>query len=347
MSEGHTIHALAARLRPVLLQRTVEVSSPRGPWDLVSARLQGLRVTCVEAWGKNLLIGLSADPVAAGGGEADEGGTHHGKADGGKAEGGKAEPVPADPNRGTTRYLHVHLGMHGTVRTVPGSPLGTRTPLNTPPGTGARATGAASSRDRSAGRPWREPGQGAPADLRIDTGEHAVQVWRPRTCEVLSSLGRHALIEHLGPDPLRPDADPERGWLRLHASCDPIGVAVLDQRVIAGIGNVYRAELLWRQRLDPFQPAGSVRRDAFDALWRDAQEIMPLGVATNSIVSRDEEIRRLRAALAAGLSVRGFRPTHEAYRRAGQPCSRCGDLIAQVNQGSRRLYYCPTCQTTR
>ncbi len=303
MSEGHTIHALAARLRPVLLLRTVEVSSPRGRWDLLSARLRGGRVTDVEAWGKNLLIGF--DPVDA--------------------------PAQPEAGRETQRYLHLHLGMHGTIRTQPSSP-------DAP---GARPAA------RPAARPWREPAQGAPADLRIDTGEHAVLVWRPRTCEVLARLGRHALLEHLGPDPLRPDADVERGWQRLHASADPLGVAVLDQRMIAGIGNVYRAELLWRQRLDPFQPASSLSREAFEALWRDAQEIMPLGVATGSIASRDEDLRRLRAALAAGLAVRGFRPTHEAYRRAGQPCSRCGHLIAQVDQGSRRLYYCRTCQTTR
>ena len=95
---------------------------------------------------------------------------------------------------------------------------------------------------------------------------------RTRTCgvpriELLTPEQRVALVERLGPDPLRPDADPDLAWHRIRRSRAPIAGLLMDQSVIAGIGNVYRAELLYRHRIDPFRPGTSVRVGRWQAMW--------------------------------------------------------------------------------
>ena len=90
-------------------------------------------------------------------------------------------------------------------------------------------------------------------------------------------------MERLGPDPLRADADPGRAWRRIQRSDRAIGDLIMDQEVLAGVGNVYRAEVLFRHRIDPLRPGRSLRRSQWQAVWDDLVELLAEGVRTGRI----------------------------------------------------------------
>ena len=105
----------------------------------------------------------------------------------------------------------------------------------------------------------------------------------PTRCEVVSGSDIRQILERLGPDPLDPEADPGRAWERIRRSGRAIGALLMDQKVLAGVGNVYRAEVLFRAGLDPFTPGDRVGRDRFDAIWEDLVTMMAVGVDTGAI----------------------------------------------------------------
>ncbi len=156
-------------------------------------------------------------------------------------------------------------------------------------------------------------------------------------CELITSTDRRVLLARLGPDPLRRDADPERAWRRLSRSRAPLGQLLMDQSVVAGIGNVYRAELLYRHRADPYVPGGSVRHDAWLDMWTDLVALMRGGVRTGRIITTRPEDR------PGSRRVRR-EDGHYVYRRTGEPCRVCGTPIATAVMAGRNLFWCPVCQ---
>ena len=141
-------------------------------------------------------------------------------------------------------------------------------------------------------------------------------------CNLVSREKRDAVVGALGPDPLRPDADPERAWRRIHRSDRALGDLLMDQKVLAGVGNVYRAEVLFRHRLDPLRPGRSLRRGRWDEVWADLVELLAEGVRTGRI----DTVRPEHTPEAMGRQPR--RDDHGGevyvYRRNGQPCLVCG-----------------------
>src|SRR5699024_8137463 len=99
--------------------------------------------------------------------------------------------------------------------------------------------------------------------LRFDGGETVVDLSGATASELLTRAAADTLLARLGPDPLRRDADPERAWAAIARRRIGIGAAILDQRVIAGIGNVYRAEILFACGIDPLTPAREISREDF------------------------------------------------------------------------------------
>ncbi len=91
------------------------------------------------------------------------------------------------------------------------------------------------------------------------------------------------MVDRLGPDPLREDADWTVAWARVARSRKPIGALLMDQGVLAGVGNVYRAEVLYRHRMDPHRPGNTLRRGQFEAIWHDLVALMHDGVRTGRI----------------------------------------------------------------
>lgn len=178
--------------------------------------------------------------------------------------------------------------------------------------------------------------------LRMVNDTHHAELRGPAVCELLDDEGMRASIARIGPDPIRRDADPERAWAKVQRSRQPIGALLMDQGVFAGVGNIYRAEVLFRHEVSPFRPSTAVARAEFDAMWADLEVLMRQGVRRRRIDTvRDEHLPK-----AMGRAPRVDRHGGEVYvyRRAGQTCWVCGDEVAADVMQGRNLYWCPTCQ---
>lgn len=127
-----------------------------------------------------------------------------------------------------------------------------------------------------------QPPQGQ-VRMRLVGLTHWTDLRGPAACELLTGTEVDAVRARLGPDPLRRDADPNRAWARISRSRAPLATLLMDQAVVSGIGNVYRAELLFRHRLDPLQPGYELREDQWSALWSDLVELMQDGVRRGRI----------------------------------------------------------------
>lgn len=220
------------------------------------------------------------------------------------------------------RFVHVHLGLYGTFevhRDVPAvpAPVGqVRWRL---------VTGGVVGDDGGSAYSY--------ADLRGATA-----------CELLTRAERDAIVARSGPDPLRPDADPERAWERIRRSRAPIAGLLMDQTVLAGVGNVYRAELLFRHRIDPYRPGGSLRPRQWRAMWDDLAVLMGEGVRSGRI----DTVRPEHTPEAMGRPPR--RDDHGGevyvYRRNGLPCHVCGRAVRTAELQGRNLFWCAKCQRT-
>ena len=164
-----------------------------------------------------------------------------------------------------------------------------------------------------------------------------VELRGPTDCTVWTTAQWDALRERLGPDPLDGDA-PEKAYERIAKSKKAIGQLLMEQEVIAGIGNIYRAELLFRARVSPFRPGNEVPEQVLYGLWKDALELMPRAMVDRRIVTTRAKDRPHPRGKAQRDEV------HYVYRRHGQPCFVCGTSIRRVDMVGRTLYWCPTCQ---
>ena len=161
-------------------------------------------------------------------------------------------------------------------------------------------------------------------------------------CDLVSRDRRDEIVAALGPDPLRPDADPMRAWRRISRSDRPIGDLLMDQTVLAGVGNVYRAEVLFRHRMHPLRPGRTLRSGQFRAMWDDLVALMAVGVTTGRI----DTVRPEHTPDAMGRAPRVDEHGGEVYvyRRAGQPCHVCGARVRTETLVGRNLFWCPRCQ---
>lgn len=168
--------------------------------------------------------------------------------------------------------------------------------------------------------------------VRMMSKTHCVDINGPNTCEVLEGAELANLISRIGPDVLREDADPERAWARIAKSKAPIGLLLMDQSVMAGIGNIYRSEILWRQKVHPDTPGNRITREIFDRLWGDAVYLLKIGVKTNSIITVDG-VKKSRSRYGERVNIFN-KPT----------CPSCSGEIRKFEMGSRRVFTCDTCQ---
>lgn len=174
--------------------------------------------------------------------------------------------------------------------------------------------------------------------LRMTTDEHWLDLRGPTACEVMTPPDREVVLSRLGPDPLRRDADPELAWRRISRSKRAVGELLMDQKVLCGIGNVYRAEVLFRSGLSPFRPGVEVHSDLWDAMWDDLRTLLRAGVRQRRIITTEREDRARRS----GTPTRA--DAHYVYRRHGLPCRRCGTEVLTQPMQQRNLFWCPTCQ---
>lgn len=174
--------------------------------------------------------------------------------------------------------------------------------------------------------------------LRVESDTHYVDLRGATACELLEPPEARAVIARLGPDPLRRNADGMRAYARIARTGVPIAAALMDQTIVAGIGNVYRAELLYRHRRDPFKPARELDQPSWQLMWDDLCQLMRHGLRLGRIVTTLPEHRMRRRGLADPADA------HYVYRRSGLPCRVCGTEIRTQLLVGRNLFWCPTCQ---
>ena len=174
--------------------------------------------------------------------------------------------------------------------------------------------------------------------LRMLADSTWVDLRGPTACEIQTPEDRDAVLARLGPDPLRKDADPDRAWARISRSRTAIGALLMDQSVLAGVGNVYRAEALYRAGLSPFRPGREVPERLWDGMWADLKALLRAGVRAGHIVTTEREDRDRRS----GPARREDR--FYVYRRQGLPCRRCGTEVRTELMVARNLFWCPVCQ---
>jgi len=161
-------------------------------------------------------------------------------------------------------------------------------------------------------------------------------------CDLIGPTRRAQVLGKLGPDPLRHDADPDLAWRRISRSHRPIGDLLMDQAVLAGVGNVYRAEVLFRHRIHPLRPGSTLRVGQWRAMWDDLVELMAEGVRTGRI----DTVRPEHTPEAMGRDPRKDDHGGEVYvyRRTSMPCLVCGSVIKTGELVGRNIFWCPRCQ---
>lgn len=193
--------------------------------------------------------------------------------------------------------------------------------------------------------PRTEPPIKAVVDWRLLSSTHHAELTDAAICEVLDPDGVARLRDRLGADPLRDDADPETALRRISRSRRTIGELIVDQSIIAGVGNVYRAELLYRARLDPFCPGNQIPPGRLDRLWADTVDLMAVGLGAGWIVTDPEQLHQARDALLRGERVPRWPKRYAVYNRAGRACLQCGERIRAERLGRQRIFWCPRCQS--
>jgi endonuclease-8 len=189
------------------------------------------------------------------------------------------------------------------------------------------------------GERWRRPPSRArlvievPGAVAVCFDAPVVELFETRTEPLHPSLSR------LGPDLLAPEFDAAEAVRRLRAperATLEIGVALVDQRAVAGIGNIWKNETLWAERVSPFQRVGDLDDETLGRLVATAHRLLVTSARGDTVPGR--------ASLATS---RGGPAPMQVYGRGGRRCRRCGTPIEVASQGSelpRTTYWCPSCQ---
>jgi len=172
--------------------------------------------------------------------------------------------------------------------------------------------------------------------MRTTSPRATVDLAGPTACTIGTADERDAIVARLGPDPLRRDAKPAQAIARMAASRAPIGALLLDQSVLCGVGNVYRAEALFVNAIHPLRPGRSCTEAELWALWDTVVGMLRRGVRDNRIVTID----RREFPVPRGSARRG--ETTYVYHR--EHCLRCGTPVQTVALAGRACYFCPMCQ---
>ncbi len=166
-----------------------------------------------------------------------------------------------------------------------------------------------------------------------------VELRGPMDCSVYTEEKWAKLLERLGPDPL--NGDPvDKALERIAKSKKPVGLLLMEQDVMAGVGNIYRAELLFRAGVSPFVAGRDVPEKKLREIWKDAGVLMRAGMVDRRIVTTQAKDR---PSKKTGQALK--EEAHYVYRRQGRPCFVCGTkVMKQENFAGRNLYWCDVCQ---
>jgi len=172
--------------------------------------------------------------------------------------------------------------------------------------------------------------------VRMVGQQKAFDLNGPNCCELLDRDAFSTLRNRLGQDPLRSDADPEIAWSRISKSRRAIGALLLDQSVIAGLGNIYRAEILWLTGIHPERRGVDIERKEFDTVWKLSESLLAIGLKYNRIITVD------RKTVDKPLSRLNRHQRLNIYKKSC--CSGCGRRVRWWEVGARKMYACEKCQ---
>jgi formamidopyrimidine-DNA glycosylase len=321
MPEGHSVHRIARQFASSFTGAPVAVSSPQGRFAADAAKIDGHELIQAKAVGKQMWLEFDNE-----------------------------------------LWLHVHLGMYGAWDfageiVTDAARIGQGREGQAREGT---VVGAHEDSPWSIGAPRRTRLRMAESEklepdietfppepigqvrVRLLTPTAVADLRGPTVCEVQTIEQVDATVAKLGPDPLvdDPAEAEERFVATVRKKAVPIALLLMDQSVVSGIGNVYRAEMLFRARLDPFKLGKDVPEGLARALWRDWAYLLNLGVSTGQMLTMDDLDPE---AMAKALANRDDR--HWVYHRTGEPCRVCGTPIAMQELSGRKLYWCPKDQS--
>lgn len=304
MPEGHTVHRVARLFDTLFCGQRVQASSPQGRFSHGAAQISGREVVAVDAHGKQLFLSFEGELV-----------------------------------------VRVHLGIYGAwdVATLHGGSARAGAPVADSLGAPrvSRSRLAEWESQRSEDVPFPPAPVGA-VRLRLETDTAVADLRGPTACEVVTPEQAAHHRETLGPDPLLHTGikGTEEFVRKVRSTRRPLGLVLMDQSVVSGIGNVYRAELLFRAQLDPYAPASALSEETAAALWRDWSLLLAHGVKTGVMVTRNDLDAPAKKKALTNPSLRHF-----VYKRQGKPCLRCSSPVVMDIMQARKLYFCPTCQS--
>ena len=331
MPEGHSVHRIARQFDRNFIGKTLRASSPQGRFAEGAAVLDGRAAVSVKAVGKQMFLETEGDLWLR---------VHLGL----YGAWDFAGEILLDPTIASANGRMGQTNQRGTVLDEPilddagenslssiGAPRRTRVHVRMSEQTKGLA---------DEGMEWPPPIVGQ-VRLRLMTDITAADLRGPTACVLQTPDEMLATVAKLGPDPLvgDPVENEERFVRAVRKTQTVIALLLMDQSVVSGIGNVYRAEMLYRQRLNPHTPGRNVPEEIVRALWHDWVRLLAIGVETGQMMTMDDlSPEDYRAAMAS----RDDR--HWVYHRAGLPCRVCGTEIALEEIGARKLYWCPRCQ---
>ena len=313
MPEGHSVHRLARQFDDVFGGQVLAVSSPQGRFAPAARLIDAQRLISSHAHGKQLFLGFENDLV-----------------------------------------LRVHLGLYGAWSFGGDEHFSGASSIGAPRKVGESEQGPDEEAGPYAGPP--EPvGQ---VRARLVSAHGWADLRGPSACEVLTDVQALAVRAKLGPDPLvaaagefnlakgRGSAETNEAAARaarkdfvarLARKRTPIGTTLMDQGVLAGVGNIYRAETLFRTRIDPFLPSSELSSRKAGILWDDIVSIMGDGVRDGKIITTRAEHRDESGLLWPDNA-------YYTYQRQGRGCRICSATISLAEVAARKLYWCPGCQ---
>jgi endonuclease-8 len=173
--------------------------------------------------------------------------------------------------------------------------------------------------------------------VRFFDNENIADLRGPTVCEVIDTKSVKLIEKRLGPDPTNPDPkklEQDKFIDRVQSSKSAIGLLLMNQDVISGIGNVYRAEILFRAGISPHVPGNQLSKEQLVSLWEDSVKLMKVGVKTGFMITREELLTKRPKKV----------DRNYVYKREGLGCLRCSGTVVIELMATRKLYWCPGCQ---
>jgi len=321
MPEGHSVHRIARQFALHYVGRDVAASSPQGRFAAGAAQIDGHVMTQAIAVGKQMFLEFDnglwlrvhlgiygawdfAGDVTADATMASSNGRMGQTNQKGTVVGAFEDSLSSIGAPRRTRLRMAEQEVEGTIDVFPPEPIGA-------------------------------------VRVRLLTDITCADLRGPTACEILHPEEVQAAINKLGPDPILDPgkAAEDRFVEKVLKKPTPICLLLMDQTVVAGIGNVYRAELLFRARLNPHIPGRDLPEATVRALWKDWAKLLKIGVETGQMMTMDGLSKE---AYDGAMASRADR--HWVYHRTGEPCRVCGTPIVMEEIGGRKLYWCPVDQ---